>query len=75
MGHVVTGEGISVDPKKITAVEVWATPSSVAEIRSFLGLAGYYRRFVQDFSRIVEPLTRLTRKDIEFVWTEECQAA
>ncbi|MFG1569947.1 ribonuclease H family protein, partial [Staphylococcus aureus] len=55
--------------------KAWSTPSSVAEIRSFLGLAGYYRKFVQDFAKIAEPMTRLTRKGEEFVWTEACQAA
>lgn len=75
LGHVLTSDGISVDPKKITIVESWTTPSSVAKIRSFLGFAGYYRKFVQDFLRIAEPITRLTRKDAEFVWTEEYQAA
>ncbi|KAJ6797354.1 uncharacterized protein M6B38_216750 [Iris pallida] len=75
LGHIVSGEGISVDPKKVEAVKSWPTPKSVAEIRSFLGLAGYYRRFVENFSRIAEPLTRLTRKEEKFNWTEKCQAA
>ncbi|KAJ6808834.1 uncharacterized protein M6B38_165845 [Iris pallida] len=75
LGHIVSGEGISVDPKKVEAVKSWPTPKSVAEIRSFLGLAGYYRRFVENFSRIVEPLTRLTRKEEKFNWTEKYQAA
>ena len=60
LGHVVSGEGVSVDPNKVQAVKGWPTPKSVTEIRSFLGLAGYYRRFVQDFSRIAGPLTKLT---------------
>lgn len=75
LGHVITGDGIAVDPKKIEAVEAWSVPQSVAEVRSFLGLAGYYRKFVKDFSRIAEPMTKLTRKDEAFIWTEECQAA
>ena len=61
------------DPQKIEAVTNWKRPSSVTEIRSFLGLAGYYRRFVQDFSRIAAPLTRLTRKGVKFEWSEKCE--
>ncbi|XP_024020452.1 uncharacterized protein LOC112091328 [Morus notabilis] len=64
LGHVVSQEGISVDPSKVEAVLNWGRPKNVSEIRSFLGLAGYYRRFVENFSRIASPLTRLTRKDV-----------
>ncbi|XP_077228493.1 uncharacterized protein LOC143861449 [Tasmannia lanceolata] len=71
--HVISKEGVSVDPKKREAVVDWNRPNNVAEFRSFLGLAGYYRRFVEDFSRIAAPLTRLTRKGIRFVWSEECE--
>ena len=56
-----------VDISKTEAVQDWAQPKSVFEIRSFLGLAGYYRRFVKDFSRLASPLTRLTRKGVKFV--------
>ncbi|KAL4028661.1 hypothetical protein IC575_011869 [Cucumis melo] len=69
LGHVVSSEGVSVDPAKIEAVTNWTRPSTVSEIRSFLGLAGYYRRFVEDFSRIASPLTQLTRKGTPFVWS------
>ncbi|TYK21201.1 pol protein [Cucumis melo var. makuwa] len=69
LGHVVSGEGVSVDPAKIEAVTSWPRPSTVSEIRSFLDLAGYYRRFVEDFSRIASPLTQLTRKGTPFVWS------
>ena len=67
LGHIVSGEGITVDPSKVQAVKDWPVPKSATEIRSFLGLAGYYRRFVQDFSRIAGPLTKLTQKGIKYV--------
>ena len=73
LGHVVSGEGVSVDASKVEAVQDWAQPKSVFEIRRFLGLAGYYRRFVKDFSRLASPLTRLTRKGVKFVWNETCE--
>ncbi|KAL4020587.1 hypothetical protein IC575_019368 [Cucumis melo] len=73
LGHVVSSEGVSVDPAKIEAVTIWPRPSTVSEIRSFLGLAGYYRRFVEDFSRIASPLTQLTRKGTPFVWSPACE--
>ncbi|KAA0066469.1 pol protein [Cucumis melo var. makuwa] len=73
LGHVVSSEGVSVDPAKIEAVTNWPRPSTVSEIRSFLGLAGYYRRFVEDFSRIASPLTQLTRKRTPFVWSPACE--
>ncbi|KAB2625972.1 enzymatic polyprotein-like [Pyrus ussuriensis x Pyrus communis] len=65
LGHVISGNGICVDPSKIEVVLNWKQPNSVLEIQSFLGLVGYYRRFVQDFSKIATPLTRLTRKGKE----------
>ncbi|GKV25054.1 hypothetical protein SLEP1_g34559 [Rubroshorea leprosula] len=73
LGHVVTKDGISVGPQKIEAVVNWKKPNSVVEIQCFLGLAGYYRRFVGDFSRIAQPMTRLIRKDAKFEWTPECE--
>ncbi|TYK30801.1 pol protein [Cucumis melo var. makuwa] len=68
-------EGVFVDPAKIEAVTSWPRPSTVSEIRSFLSLTGYYRRFVEDFSRITSPLTQLTRKGTPFVWNPACESS
>ncbi|XP_077221970.1 uncharacterized protein LOC143855791 [Tasmannia lanceolata] len=73
LGHVVSREGISVDPVKVEAVLQWKQPSNAIEVRSFLGLAGCYRKFVEGFSTLASPLTKLTRKNIKFIWAEECQ--
>ncbi|KAL0552101.1 hypothetical protein IC582_011198 [Cucumis melo] len=73
LGHVVSKAGVSVDPAKIEAVTGWTRPSTVSEVRSFLGLAGYYRRFMENFSRIATPITQLTRKGASFVWSKACE--
>ena len=73
LGHVISKEGIAVDSSKIQAIRDWNRPTTVTEIRSFLGLAGYYRRFIKDFSKIAMPLTRLTRKENAFEWTDKCE--
>ncbi|KAA0060795.1 ty3-gypsy retrotransposon protein [Cucumis melo var. makuwa] len=73
LGHVVSKAGILVDPAKIEAVTRLPRPSTISEVRSFLGLAGYYRRFVENFSRIATPLTWLTRKEAPFVWSKACK--
>ncbi|XP_073133607.1 uncharacterized protein [Henckelia pumila] len=73
LGHIVSAKGIEVDPSKVEAVRNWVAPKNATEIRSFLGLAGYYRRFIQDFSKIALPLTSLTRKGVKFVWSEKCE--
>ena len=65
--------GVSIEPEKVEAVMNWERPKSVFEIRSFLGLAGYYRRFVEDFSRLAAPMTRLTRKRVKFEWDDLCE--
>ena len=73
LGHMVSKEGISVDPAKVEVVMRWERPKSVFEIRSFLGLAGYYRRFIENFSQIACPMTRLTRKGVSFDWNDKCE--
>ncbi|KAJ4973800.1 hypothetical protein NE237_006974 [Protea cynaroides] len=73
LDHVVSAEGIKVDPSKIEAIVKWEAPKSVSKIRSFLGLAGYYRRFVAYCTRIVVPLTSLSKKGEKFVWTDKCE--
>ncbi|XP_038683020.1 uncharacterized mitochondrial protein AtMg00860-like [Tripterygium wilfordii] len=66
---------VAVDPVNVEAVIAWRRPKNVGEIRSFLELAGYYRRFIEGFSRIAAPMTQLTRKDVLFVWSDECEQA
>jgi hypothetical protein len=75
LGHVISQQGIAVDPKNVAAVVEWKRPSSVSEIRSFLGLAGYYRCFVPNFSSIAKPLTRLLEKDVLFIWSSDCEVS
>jgi hypothetical protein len=74
LGHIVPKGGISVDPSKIQDVLSWNTPTSVGDIQSFLGLDGYYRRFIEGFSRISKPMTELLEKD-KFKWTPACEAS
>jgi hypothetical protein len=75
LGHVVLGDGIEVDPSKIEAVVKWERPTNDREIRSFLGLVGYYRRFVKGFSTLSGPLTALTKKNVCYIWSDECEAS
>ena len=75
LGHVISEEGIAVDPGKVQEVLEWKAPKCVKDIRSFLGLAGYYRRFIPNFSKISKPMTELLKKDQKFEWDEECEQA
>ena len=75
LGHVVSDSGISMDPEKVETIMNGEGPESVFEMRSFLGLVGYYRRFIEDFSRLAAPMTRLTRNDIMFEWNDLCERA
>jgi hypothetical protein len=75
LGHVISAGGISVDPSKVRDVLNWMPPTNVLEIQSFLRLAGYYRRFIKDFSKIAKPMTKMLEKDKAFEWTTECQAS
>ena len=70
---MVSKDGIQVDPKMIEAILEWPRPTTVTKVRGFLGLAGYYRRFVKDFSKIIAPLARLTQKNVKFNWTNRCE--
>ena len=72
LGHTISSEGIFVDPSKVQKVMDWKPHTSVHQIRSFLGLAGYYRKFIPDFSRIAKPMTELLKKDVKFKWDVKC---
>jgi hypothetical protein len=75
LGHIISAEGVSIDPGKVKDVLNWMPPTTILEIQSFLGLAGYYRRFIKDFSKIAKPMTKLLEKNKAFEWTRECQAS
>ncbi|KAK3083233.1 hypothetical protein FSP39_017411 [Pinctada imbricata] len=75
LGHIVSKEGIKTDPNKIQSVVNWPKPRKVKDVRSFVGLCSYYRKFVKNFAQIAKPLHRLTEKGREFVWDEECENA
>jgi len=75
LGHIISENWISPDPSKLTAIKEFPTPKKVRDIQSFIGLAGYYKKFITDFSKIVKPLTKLTKKTEKFEWTAEQQNA
>ena len=69
----MSASGVSVNPKKVEAIMSWERPKSVFEILSFLGLVGYYRRFIEDFSRLAAPMIKFTRKEVKFEWNDSCE--
>ena len=71
----MSASGVSIDPEKVEAIMSWERPNSVFEIRNFLGLAGYYKRFIKDLSRLVAPMIRLTWKGVKFEWDNLCEKA
>nr|ABA93015.2 retrotransposon protein, putative, Ty3-gypsy subclass [Oryza sativa Japonica Group] len=73
LGHVISAGGVAVDHSNVESVTNWKQPKTISEIRSFLGLAGYYRRFIENFSKIAKPMTRLLQKDVKYKWSEECE--
>jgi hypothetical protein len=75
LGYVISKGGISMDPSKVQDVLSWNAPTSVSDIQSFLGLTGYYRRFIEGFLKISKPTTELLEKDKKFMWTPACEAS
>ena len=73
LGHVITKDGISVDPNKIKTINEWLVPKDVTDVRSFMEITGYYRRFIEGFSRITNPITSLQKKGKKFVWDKKCE--
>jgi hypothetical protein len=75
LGHMISSEGIVVDPSKVRDILDWEPPKSIQQVRSFLGLPGYYRRFIPNFSKISKPITELLKKGTKYVWSKECDEA
>ena len=75
LGYIVSAEGIACDPAKTQLIKDWPTPTSVEEVRAFLGLCSYLRKYMQDFASLTKPLTRLTEKSVPFLWTPEADAS
>jgi hypothetical protein len=74
LGHVLSAKGVDVDPSKIEAMSKWQSPKSVTAIRSFLGLAGHYHRFIENFSKIAKPMIELLKTNMPYVWSDKCEA-
>jgi hypothetical protein len=75
LGHIINKEGLVVDPKKVVDILNWKAPTDARGIKSFIGMAGYYRRFIEGFSKIAKPMTALLGNKVEFKWTQKCQEA
>ncbi|XP_062094187.1 uncharacterized mitochondrial protein AtMg00860-like [Humulus lupulus] len=75
LGHIVSKDGVMVDPIKIEAVKNWPRPKNAFEVRCFMGLVGYYRQFVEGFSKIARPLIELTKKNMKFCWADKCETS
>ena len=75
LGHVVSEDGVRCNPKKVEAIQLWEPPCTVTEIRSFLGMSGYYRKFLEHYADVSKPLVNLTKKDEPFTWSDKCQAS
>ena len=75
LGHVLSEKGIEVQSEKVAVVQEWPTPRRLTEVRSFIGLCSYYRRFIPGFADVAAPLHALQRKNVPFVWTDECEVA
>jgi hypothetical protein len=75
LGHVLSAKGIAADPSKVKDIMEWKSPTMVHQVRSFLALAGYYHRFISDFSKIVKPITELLKNDVKFDWSPKCDEA
>jgi hypothetical protein len=73
LGHIINRDGLAMDPKKVAVILYWKAPKDVRGIKSFIGMVGYYRRFIEGFSKIARPMTALLAKKIEFKWTPACQ--
>ena len=73
LGHIISEEGVTVDPEKIRAIMDWSTPTNVSEVRSFMGLARYYQRFIEGFSKLAHPITYLQKKGVKFDWNSKCE--
>jgi hypothetical protein len=75
LGHIINKDGLAVDPKKVADILNWKAPTDARGIKSFIGMAGYYWRFIEGFSRIAKPMTALLANKVEFKWTQKCQEA